>query len=501
MPGRARHVSGVLGRLLVDEALRSRRKVRDGDSCDPHQDDGRERARAVSEALQSLGPFYIKVGQLLSTRPDFVPAAMIDELGRLHDQVTPAPFTLFEPVLAQDFGDRWPRVFRDIDTERPLGAASLAQVYRAELADGTPAAVKIQRPGVAALMAQDMDVLRNAARLISRAMPRFTAVIDLPAMLGVIFDAMAGESDFRREAGAMRAGRRLTQDFKHLTVPRVLLTPTPRVLVQSLAPGTSIRDADPTAFTESERTGIGQDLLAFMYRGYFLDRYFHADPHPGNVFVAPGHPAHLIDWGMTGRIDSGLSRSLVLVLLNVAANDGTGLARTWTEMGHPTAWADLPGFRSDMIALVPKVTSASLAELNFGVTLTAVLACSTRRGIQTNPVISLLGKSFANLEGSIRHLCPELSLIDVFEENLRSIIFGLAQETLSEQQAARTALELMIATPGTLQQGRDILRNLSDHDALRTTTPHTSNSQKTTAAALLLAAAITWKAHTRNRSR
>ncbi len=509
MSARALYVAGVLGRLLADELRRPGRRPgrRDGEEKGEKGEEGEEsgRARAVREALQALGPFYIKVGQMLSTRPDFVPEAVLAELRLLHDQVTPDPFAVFEPVLAAEYGPRWPRLFRDIDTGTPLGAASLAQVYRADLADGTPAAVKIQRPGVARIMAQDMTVLRKAARLVARAAPRFATVVDVPAMLGVLFDAMQDESDFRREAGNMRHGLRLTQEFEHLTVPRVLLSPTRRVLVQSLAPGTSVRDADPAAFTADERAGIGRDLMAFMYRGYFLDRYFHADPHPGNVFVAPGHPAHLIDWGMVGRIDTTISRSLVLVLLNVAAGDGPGLARTWAEMGNPTSWADLPGFRTDMSALVPKVASASLEDLDFGVTLTAVLVHATRRGIRSSPVIALLGKSFANLEGSIRHLCPELSVTNVFAENLRTILFGLAQETLSEQQAARTAIELMIAAPGTLQQGRGILRHLADNDlTLRITNTggppghgRTATGPDHTRAALVLAAAVIWAARNR----
>ncbi|MER6190123.1 ABC1 kinase family protein [Streptomyces cyaneofuscatus] len=484
----------MLGRLLKEEARRSRH----GGGADS-EEEGQQRARAVREALQSLGPFYIKVGQILSTRPDFVPPAMIEELGRLHDQVTPVPFRVLEPVLAKEFGARWPRLFREIDTDTPLGAASLAQVYRTVLADGTPAAVKIQRPGLELVMAQDMAVLRRVAGLVRRSAPRFTAVIDLPAMLEVLFDAMKGESDFRKEAAHMRTALGLTEGFKHLTVPLVLLDPTRRVLVQSLAPGTSVHTADPSELTDDERTGIGRDLMNFMFRGFFLNRYFHADPHPGNIFVAPGHPAHLIDWGMVGRVESNVSRSLVLALLNVVANDGTGLAKTWTEMGHPTTWADLAGFRTDMAALVPKATSASLEELNFGVTLTAVLTHATRRGIQSNPVIALLGKAFANLEGSIRHLCPELSITEIFGENLRTIMFGLAQETLSERQAARTALELMIAAPGSLQQGREILRNLADHPCSRPPWSRDSlRPQQATgpraplSGVLVLAAAIIW---------
>ncbi|MEV6419916.1 AarF/UbiB family protein [Streptomyces sp. NPDC051662] len=495
-------MSGVLGRLLADELRRPQQAGRTDRFAGEGPDGGRKRARAVREALESLGPFYIKIGQMLSTRPDFIPPAMIEEFTSLHDQVSPAPFSVFEPVLAGEYGAHWPRLFREIDTSTPLGAASLAQVYRAVLADGTPAAVKIQRPGVAALMTQDMAVLPRAARLIARAAPRFTTVIDLPAMLAVLFDAMEGETDFRKEAANMRRARRLTEDFTHLTVPRVLSEPTPRVLIQSLAPGTSVRDADPAVFTEEERTGIGRDLMAFMYRGYFLDRFFHADPHPGNVFAAPGHPAHLIDWGMTGRIEANVSKSLVLALLNIAANDGSGLARTWTEMGHATPWADLPGFRSDLSALIPKVFSASLDELHVGVTLTAVLTHATRRGISTSPVIALLGKSFANLEGSIRHLCPELSITEVFEDILQTIVFGLAKETLSEQQAARIALELMIAAPTGLQQTRHILRDLTDRDlTLRINTagnsPGSHGTDRRTYAMVLLVAAVIWNSRRR----
>ncbi|MEV6077599.1 hypothetical protein AB0L80_21170 [Streptomyces sp. NPDC052069] len=204
-------------------------------------------------------------------------------------------------------------------------------------------------------------------------------------------------------------------------------------------------------------------------------------------------------------MEANVSRSLVLALLNVAANDGTGLAKTWTEMGRPTPWADLAGFRTDVAAFVPKVTSASLEELDFGVTLTAVLTHATRRGIQSSPVIALLGKSFANLEGSVRLLCPELSITDVFEENLRTIMFGLAQETLSEQQAARIALELMIAAPGSLQQGREILRNLANHAPAPPTAADGTVSARTrpstnthhTRAALVLAAAIIWSSRRR----
>lgn len=458
---RARRVAATFTHLARQEISRSIRSHGDPAS-DEAADGAGQRARAVRQALEELGPFYIKVGQVLSTRPDFVPPSMIVELQKLHDHVSESPFTDFEPVLAAELGPHWTSTFRHIDTDAPLGAASLAQVYQAILADGTPAAVKIQRPGIRQVIEADMALLRRAARFAGRRAPRFNAVIDIDAMLGVVFDAMRPELDFVLEARNMKAAGKAAAGFKHVAVPTVL-SATPRVLIQSLAPGCSIREANPEGFTTQERLDIGRDLLAYMYRGYFLDRSFHADPHPGNVFVHPGSPAHLIDWGMVGRIDRPLSQSILRILVCLAQNDSVGVAKSWIDMGHATCWAQIAGFTSDMAALVPQVATASLEELNFGVTLTAVLEHSTRRGITSSPMIAVLGKSFANIEGSIRHLCPELTPMDVVHEELRTIMFGLASEFLSETQAARVLLETMASSNG-IQQIRGIVRDLADRE-------------------------------------
>ncbi|MDQ3988125.1 MAG: AarF/UbiB family protein [Actinomycetota bacterium] len=191
---------------------------------------------------------------------------------------------------------------------------------------------------------------------------------------------------------------------------------------------------------------------------------FHADPHPGNIFVHPGGKATLIDWGMVGRIDRRTSMLLVLVLLALSQNDGHGLAKAWIEMGRPTPWAEIAAFSTDMAALVPKISTASLDDLNFGVTLTAVMQHSTKRGIQTSPMVSILGKSFGNIEGSVRYLAPELSLVEVFQSELRDTMFELVAQFLSEQQAARTALELMIGATAATDQLRTVLRDLSNRE-------------------------------------
>ncbi|MGH8905740.1 MAG: ABC1 kinase family protein [Egibacteraceae bacterium] len=459
---RARLVVKVLSRLVSDEATRALRSRREpGEDQEPEAQV--RRARAVRQALEDLGPFYVKVGQMLSTRPDMVPEYIIPELETLHDRIAPLPFSTFEPVLSAELGPGWLRYFRDIDTELPLGAASLAQVYRVTLANGRPAVVKVQRPGIKSIVLEDMALMRRCARFFAKRAPRFNAVVDLEAMLNLIFEAMEAELDFTVEATNMKQARRMIKDFATLSVPKVEFV-SPRVLAQSMAPGCSIRDANRQDFGDEERKAIGRDLIAFMYRGYFIDRMFHADPHPGNIFVHPGEKAYMIDWGMVGRMDRRMSMTVLLILVNLAQNDGFGMAKAWIEMGRATPWADISAFSSDMAALAPKVTDASLEELNFGLSLTEVLKSSTKRGIRTPPMVSLLGKSFANLDGSVRYLAPELAAADVLEDELRDIVIDLAFETLSQGQAARNALELMIGVTGAAEQLRGLVRDLSNRE-------------------------------------
>ncbi len=446
---------GTLTRSEIRHAVSSDRSTEDGPSS------AQRRARDVRLTLERLGPFYIKVGQMLSTRPDIVSEEMIAEFRTLHDTVSVQPFSLFEPVMVAELGSQWRDRFRTVDTSRPLGAASLAQVYAATQLDGRAVVIKVQRPGIVPLITQDMALLRRAARLLAKASPDFAQVIDVDAMLGLLFDAMRSELDFTLEAREMDRARAEIAGFKYLDVPEVLLA-TPRVMIQSRAPGCSIRDANPADFPAAERLAIGHDLLAFMYRSYFTTKIFHADPHPGNIFVHPGEKASLIDWGMVGRIDRRTSHAILLILTNIAMNDGQGLARAWTDLGRATDRADIPAFQNDMEALVPHVASASLEELNLGVTLTAILKSATKRRIRTNPAIAVLGKSFANLEGSIRYLAPELSITDTFREELSDIMLDLLEDTLSEQQAARTVLELISAGTGALQQAHNILRDISN---------------------------------------
>ncbi|MGK5640400.1 ABC1 kinase family protein [Streptomyces sp. URMC 126] len=458
---RGRLLLSVATGLLAEEVRAGAARLRPPPYAED-EDDGPARQRAVRlrRALERLGPLYIKLGQVLATRQDILSEVTAAELEGLHDRADPLPFARLVPVLEAELGPSWRDRFAAFDTDEPLGSASLAQVYGARLAHGTPVVVKIQRPGVRALMRADMRLLSTAARLLARRTPVLSATLDFEAMLHVVFDAMRHELDFTLEAANMEAARAAVAPFEYLEVPEVLHA-TRRVLIQSRAPGVCVREADPESFEAAERERIGADLLTFMCRQYLIDRRFHADPHPGNVFVVPGGPATLIDWGMVGRIDRHLGLTLTLTLLGLAGNDARIVARNWPEMGRPLPWADLSGFHQDMAVMVPALHAVSLERMRFGASLAALLRHSTKRGIQTNPMIALLSKSFANAEGSVRCLAPHLSVTEILTRHTHHVVRHYARESLSRERLGYTALQALAAWENSLGDARTFTQALS----------------------------------------
>lgn len=437
---RARQTIAVLGRLGSDEASHLARGRLARGEREPRQSAERRRAQAFRQALEQLGPLYVKVGQLLSTRPDLMPAYMRAELSLLTDEVGALPFAAFEPVLEAELGGNWRSSFTSFETAHVLGTASLAQVYRARRSDGTACVVKIQRPGSRETVFGDMALLRSVVKSVARMTPRFSEVIDARAMMDVLFASMADELDFTREAANMKDGRKAARGYRTIKVPKVILA-TPSVLIQTLAKGQAASRMKPGDLSRKKRKRVSKELLAFIFKSYFIDRTFHADPHPGNVLVDADGTAHIIDWGMVGKIDRSTSAAMLEALLAMAYNDGASLARAWMRLGHTTPWSNIGGFTSDIARFVPRVTDASLEELNFGVAFSEVIAYSTRRGIQTAPAASIIGKSFANMEGTVRHISPGLKMADSIREVLREVLLATVKDLVSPEQLGQYTLQ------------------------------------------------------------
>ncbi|MFJ5920859.1 ABC1 kinase family protein [Streptomyces ardesiacus] len=452
---RGRRATGIVVRAASQEVIHTLRLARR-----PPGADALGRARRLRRTLEELGPFYIKVGQILATRPDFVPDHVRSELGLLNDEATAQPFSAFSPVLEQELGPGWRERFTSVRTERPLGSASLAQVYRATLADGTPCIIKVQRPGADRAVLGDMRALRKAVSVITRFTPHFNEVIGIDAMMEILFDAMRDELDFTREASNMKAARRLARDYRRISVPKVLHA-APRVLVQSLADGVAINHVKDDALTVKQRKQIARQLMDFMFRSYFVTGRFHADPHPGNILVSQDGTAHVIDWGMVGRIDRSTRMAMLGVLIGMMCNDAEVVARQWIHMGAATSWSNTTGFVQDLSRKVPLWSNATLEELHYGVALMSVLQYSTKRGIQVSPSVSVIGKSLANIEGSVRCLYPRLKLVKSLSSTLNNIMHDLLREEAAPERLAQRLLDLLVFTNKSAGHLEALLRDLA----------------------------------------
>jgi len=191
-----------------------------------------------------------------------------------------------------------------------------------------------------------------------------------------------------------------------------------------------------------------------LFHGFMVDGLFHADPHPGNIFVAPGEPATVIDFGMVGRIDRRMALGYTRFMMATALNDGEAAGRAALEMGTLTSRANIAGFLSDMQRYIPTMQNQSLQNMEFGSDFNQFLVFCTKRGIAVNPAIALFGKATANLEGSLRRFAPELTPFDVFRDTMGDIIRDQAKQMMAEEEILRIANEAFSATRSLPEQLR-----------------------------------------------
>jgi ubiquinone biosynthesis protein len=329
------------------------------------------------------------------------------------------------------------------------------------LHDGREVVVKVLRPHVAAQARLDMEILAQAVKLVMRRFPAQAELFQPEAMLETIFVAMRPEIDFTVEAANIVAFQSYTEQYKHLTVPDVVEV-TKEVLIMTRAPGRSIRSADLTEFSAEERRAIAHDVATLLFRGFLVDGVFHADPHPGNIFVQAGEPATLIDFGMIGRIDRRTALGYTRFMLAMALNDGQAAGRAVVEMSTLTTRSDVPGFLADMGRWVPSVVNLSLESAEFGATFNQFLVFCSKRAIAVNPAVALFGKASANMEGTLRAIAPELTPVEVFRDVMGEVLRDQAKQMAAGGELLRLANETFIAAHALPEQARYLAQAVFD---------------------------------------
>ncbi len=400
-----------------------------------------EHAGELADDLERLGPTYIKLGQLLSTRSDFLPPAYMEALQRLQDKIEPFSFGEVEEIITSELGVRLSKAFAEFDPE-PLAAASLGQVHRAVLRNGRCVAVKVQRPNIREQIAADIEALEDIAEFIDKHTEAGTRV-QFAAMLEEFRRSMVRELDYLQEAEHLALLRRNLAQFDLLVVPEAVKDyTTSRVLTMDYISGRKITDLSPLARMEMNGEALGEQLFKAYLKQILVDGVFHADPHPGNVFLTYDGKLALIDVGMIGRIAPVMQENLLKLLLAVSEGKGEAASEVAIEMGTITPMFERDNYTREVSQLVAQHQSTTLAQLDTGRVVLEITRSASQNGLRLPPELTLLGKTLLNLDMVAGILAPDFDPNDAVRRHASDLMRQRLSKMMSPGNMVSTAMEL-----------------------------------------------------------
>jgi predicted unusual protein kinase regulating ubiquinone biosynthesis (AarF/ABC1/UbiB family) len=402
--------------------------------------DGTRGPEELARDLEALGPTFIKLGQLLSTRADLLPQPYLDALARLQDDLEPFPFAEVERILQEELGVRLSKAFSEFD-EQPIAAASLGQVHRAVLRGGREVAVKVQRPDVRDRILKDLDALDEIAAVFDR----FTGAsrqIDAIRLVQEFRRTVMSELDYREEARNLVTLAEQLRDFDRIIVPiPVDDYTTTRVLTMDYVPGTKITAVSPVERTEVDGAALAGELFRAYLQQILIDGVFHADPHPGNVLLTPDHRLALVDLGMVGRLSSAVQEQLFKLMLAISEGRGDEAASVAIALGERREDFDEPAVRRAVVSLVGRYQGAALKHLNVGRVMLDMARAGRQYGLKMAPELALLGKALLNLDEIGRVLDPEFDVNASMRANATSLMRRRIWKTATPANIWASALE------------------------------------------------------------
>lgn len=375
----------------------------------------------IRRVVEELGPTFIKFAQMLSTRPDVMPGAYVREFGQLQDHVAPLPFNEIRPVLEAELARPPEEAFASFDAE-PVASASLAQVYGAVLSGGEAVVVKVQRPGIREVVRTDLEILGQLTAMVEQRFPELRPI--RPRELVDEFAVtIKRELDFSTEAGNTDRLRKNLESFEGARAPRVFWEyTTDRLLVVERLEGMRADDASAIEGAGLERAALARRLVECFMKQVFVDGFYHADPHPGNILVTPQGEILILDCGAVGYLTADRLNSLGTLLLAFNDGDYERVATQVLRMGGVDDLVDINRFKSDAAAVVARYYAMPLRYMRTGTMLEEITVLAARNGLGLPREFMLLAKTVVLVENLARTLDPDLRLLDIAAPFARDLV-------------------------------------------------------------------------------
>lgn len=360
--------------------------------------------------LEDLGPTFIKIGQIMSMHSDILPKRYCDELMRLRSDVKPMPFSEVSEVLEESYGCSWGAIFREIN-EKPLGSASIAQVHKAVLKDGSPVVIKVQRKGIYGIMARDIALLRKAVRLLPPV--SIKGMVDLDMVLGELWDVTREEMNFLTEAANMEEFARKNEGIAYVGFPVLYQEYTTiHVLVMEYIDGFNIDDKETLLANGYDLKEVGSRLADHYMKQVMEDGFFHADPHPGNLRVRDGKIIW-IDMGMMGRLTERDREYIALAVRGVAVSDVGLIQEAVMALGEFKKNPDPSRLYEDISSLLTKYGTVDMGQIDVAEVMMDLMEVMKENGIIMPHGLTMLARGLTHMEGVLADIAPEINMVEI----------------------------------------------------------------------------------------
>jgi ubiquinone biosynthesis protein len=425
------------------------------------QDAAAPEAAELSKDLEKMGPTFIKLAQLLSTRADLLPVPYLEALSRLQDDVEPFSFKEVEEIVTAELGVRLSKAFAHFEAQ-PMAAASLGQVHRAEMRDGRQVVVKVQRPNIRETVVKDLEIMQGLAEFLD-SHTETGRRYDFAQILAELRKSLMRELDYRQEMRHLIIFNRIFREFGRIVVPLPVEDYcTSRVLTMEYIQGKKVTSLSPLALMDIDGYGLAEEFFHAYLKQILVDGIFHADPHPGNVFLTEDNRIALIDLGMVGHITPQAQENILQLLLAISGGRGDEAATLTIKLGEPKESFEQEKFTRQVADLVKQHQGSNLQEIDAGRVVLEITRISGETGFRLPPEFTLIAKTLLNLDQIVHTLDPAFDPNASIRRNANEMMRDRIIQSLSAGNLYTLLLEakgLLEKLPGRINKFLDAVAN------------------------------------------